>query len=142
MAATCSLGYGALRASWSTLRNNHHIDERPAQASLLLSNKRQALSRGFATNILNPKALVFFVSLMSSLVPASMSLTGKGLALVILWSLSLFWFSFLAWALSTQRMQRKIHSLAVYIDGLCGVLFTVIGVSILLQSLSALLSSV
>ena len=105
------LGYGALRASWSTLRNNHHIDERPAQASLLLSNKRQALSRGFATNILNPKALVFFVSLMSSLVPASMSLTGKGLALVILWSLSLFWFSFLAWALSTQRMQRKIHSI-------------------------------
>ncbi|NOI60111.1 LysE family translocator [Vibrio coralliilyticus] len=136
------LGYGALKASWLTLRNNKQNDEPPAQTSLLLSNKRQAFSRGFATNILNPKALVFFVSLMSSLVPASMSLTGKGMALVILWGLSLLWFSFLAWALSTQRMQRKIHSLAVYIDSLCGVLFTLIGLSILWQSLSALLSSV
>lgn len=133
------LGYGALRATVNTLRQPVSEQQNTESAHLLLSNKRQAFSRGFATNILNPKALVFFVSLMSSLVPASMSLTGKGIALVILWSLSLGWFSFLAWALSTSRMQRRIKALAVYIDGLCGVLFSVVGVSILWQSLSKLL---
>ncbi|KJY84365.1 threonine transporter [Vibrio galatheae] len=132
------LGYGALKASWSSLRQPKINHTEAAQPSLLLSNRREAFSRGFATNILNPKALVFFVSLMSSLVPASMSLSGKGIALVILWSLSLLWFSFLAWVLSTQRMQNKIKAMAVYINLLCGLLFTVIGVTILWQSLLAI----
>ncbi len=132
------LGFGALKASWSRFSRRSLDEETPKQAGLLLNNKRDAFSRGFATNILNPKALVFFVSLMSSLVPASMSLTGKGIALVILWSISLLWFSFLAWALSTQRMQRKIKAMAHYVDGLCGILFTVIGLGILWQSINAI----
>lgn len=132
------LGFGALKGTWQTLRSKNIVSEQQSSPDLLLSNKRQAFSRGFATNILNPKALVFFISLMSTLVPASMSLTGKGIALVILWSLSLAWFSFLAWALSTERLQVKLKSLAVYIDGLCGLIFTVIGVSILWQSVMSL----
>lgn len=133
------LGFGALKASWSSFGSQSANEEAPKQSGLLLNNKREAFSRGFATNILNPKALVFFVSLMSSLVPASMSLTGKGIALVILWSISLLWFSFLAWALSTQGMQRKIKAMAHYVDGLCGILFTVIGLGILWQSISSIL---
>ncbi|MDA0130183.1 LysE family translocator [Vibrio sp. MarTm2] len=133
------LGYGALKATWVSWQREPasatHIDAH----QLLLSNKRQAFSRGFATNILNPKALVFFVSLMSSLVPATMSLSGKGAALAILWILSLAWFSFLAWALSTQRMQRKLQAITLYIDGLCGVIFSLIGAGILWQSASSLL---
>lgn len=132
------LGFGALKGTWQTLRSPSPAQSTKDQSSMLLSNKRQAFSKGFATNILNPKALVFFVSLMSSLVPASMSLSGKGIALAILWSLSLAWFSFLAWALSTQRMQRKLQALSVYIDGLCGVIFSLIGLSILWQSVAAL----
>lgn len=112
------------------------------ESSTLLSNKRQAFSRGLSTNILNPKALVFFISLMSSLVPADMSLTGKGLALGILWGLSFVWFSLLAWALSTKHMQGKIKAMAFYIDGLCGLIFTIIGTSILWQSISELLLKV
>jgi len=134
------LGYGALKASWSSMRETQANQTSPEQPSLLLSNKREAFSQGFATNILNPKALVFFISLMSSLVPASMSLTGKGMALMILWGVSLLWFSFLAWALSTQRMQRKVKSMARYVDGLCGVLFTAIGLGILWQSITAILA--
>ena len=132
------LGFGALKGTWQTLSSKNVVSEQQSSPDLLLNNKRQAFSRGFATNILNPKALVFFISLMSTLVPASMSLTGKGIALVILWSLSLAWFSFLAWALSTERLQAKLKSLAVYIDGLCGLIFTVIGISILWQSVMSL----
>ncbi len=133
------LGYGALKGTWQTLSSSSTTQDADNDKShLLLKNKRQAFSRGFATNILNPKALVFFVSLMSSLVPTSMSASGKGTALVILWGLSLAWFSFLAWALSTQRMQARIQSMAVYIDGLCGVVFSVIGTGILWQSLTNL----
>ncbi|MBE8608022.1 LysE family translocator [Vibrio sp. OPT10] len=133
------LGYGALKATWYTIQ--HHDDDTNSVHStdLILTNKREAFSKGFATNILNPKALVFFISLMSSLVPADMSLSGKGFALLILFGLSLFWFSLLAWMLSTKALQKKLHEATVYIDGLCGAVFTIIGVSILWQSASSLL---
>ncbi|MDN3608742.1 LysE family translocator [Vibrio ostreicida] len=132
------LGLSGLKTVWKVIRtSNSSVDS--SLPPFVLSNKRQAFSRGLATNILNPKALVFFLSLMSSLVPASMSITGKGFAVLILWSLSFLWFSFLAWVLSTPSMQKKIHSLSIYIDGLCGVLFTLIGLSIVGQSLTTLL---
>ena len=110
-----------------------------APITLLFHSHRQAFTRGLMTNILNPKALVFFISLMSSLVPADMSLSGKGFALLILFGLSLFWFSLLAWMLSTKALQKKLHEATVYIDGLCGAVFTIIGVSILWQLASSLL---
>ncbi|MBU2896606.1 LysE family translocator [Vibrio hepatarius] len=132
------LGYSALNGCW---RAKNDTEPRPKQVTkrVLLNNKRQAFSQGLSTNILNPKALVFFISLMSSLVPADMSLAGKGMALIILWGLSLVWFSLLAWALSTKRMQGKVQAMTCYIDGLCGVIFTVIGTSILWQSISGLM---
>lgn len=134
------LGYGALKATWQIIQNHDDDADIVNSNDLILTNKRQAFSKGFATNILNPKALVFFISLMSSLVPADMSLSGKGFALVILFGLSLFWFSLLAWMLSTKALQKKLSEATVYIDGLCGVVFSLIGVSILWQSLSGLIA--
>ncbi|MGR5489015.1 LysE family transporter, partial [Vibrio alfacsensis] len=83
------LGIGALRSVVSRWGLRHQPTELANDPSLLLSSRRQAFSRGFTTNILNPKALVFFISLMSTLVPSSMSVPGKLMALAILWSLSL-----------------------------------------------------
>lgn len=133
------LGVGALKGTWARIQSSQNAAQDDASSEqALLVNKRHAFSKGFATNILNPKALVFFVSLMSSLVPASMSLGGKSAALLILWGLSLAWFSFLAWMLSTQRMQRKLKSLSLYIDALCGLMFSGIGLGILWQSTNAI----
>ena len=134
------LGYGALKATWQIIQNHDDDADTVNSNDLILTNKRQAFSKGFATNILNPKALVFFISLMSSLVPADMSLSGKGFALIILFGLSLFWFSLLAWMLSTKALQKKLSEATVYLDGLCGVVFSLIGVSILWQSLSGLIA--
>ncbi|MDV6254201.1 LysE family translocator [Vibrio sp. EA2] len=128
------LGIGALRAVIAMIRQP--ASDQPNQTNnLVINNKCQAFTKGFATNILNPKALVFFISLMSSLVPAGMSVSGKGIALVILFGLSLLWFSSLAWMLSTQRLQRRLQQVGIYIDGLCGVVFTLVGGSILLQTI-------
>ena len=134
------LGYGALKTTWATIQSHDDDNQALNSKDLILTNKREAFSKGFATNILNPKALVFFISLMSSLVPADMSLSGKGFALLILFGLSLFWFSLVAWMLSTKALQRKLHEATVYIDGLCGALFSMIGLSILWQSASSLIA--
>lgn len=134
------LGFGALRSTWNIVQQSDDQAVETKTKDLVIANKREAFSKGFATNILNPKALVFFISLMSSLVPADMSLSGKGFALIILFGLSLFWFSLLAWMLSTKALQKKLSEATVYIDGLCGVVFSIIGLSILWQSLSGLIA--
>lgn len=128
------LGVGALKSLYQTKKAATAPNENK-KASRILNNQKQAFSKGFMTNILNPKALVFFISLMSSLVPASMSVTGKVSAVFILWFLALFWFSLLAWLLSTKRLQKKLESCAHYIDGICGVIFTLIGSVILWQAI-------
>lgn len=72
-----------------------------------IHSNKHAFIQGYLTNILNPKALVFFVSLMSGLIPAGFSLSGKYLAIILLWGLALIWFALLAWVLSTRRIQQK-----------------------------------
>ncbi|SIO93777.1 LysE family translocator [Vibrio spartinae] len=123
------LGLSTLNSLYQRRKVRHQPETQPP-ASLCLDNHKQAFSKGFLTNLLNPKALVFFISLMSSLIPADFSASGKILALVILWGLSFFWFALLAWLLSGQRLQNKLQAAAVYIDGLCGVIFSVLGLMI------------
>uniref|UniRef100_UPI0040486E6B LysE family translocator n=1 Tax=Vibrio anguillarum TaxID=55601 RepID=UPI0040486E6B len=131
------LGLGALKSIYTTWRSPQAVGVNNERYKLI-ENQRQAFSRGFITNIFNPKALVFFISLMSSLVPVGMSFSGKGIALLILWGLSFMWFSSLAWMLSTARLQKRLQSLTVYIDAVCGIIFTLIGGLILLQALLSL----
>ncbi|MDQ2164286.1 MULTISPECIES: LysE family translocator [Vibrio] len=131
------LGLGALKSIYATWRSPQAVGVNNERYKLI-ENQRQAFSRGFITNIFNPKALVFFISLMSSLVPVGMSFSGKGIALLILWGLSFMWFSTLAWMLSTARLQKRLQSLTVYIDAVCGIIFTLIGGLILLQALLSL----
>ncbi|MCE0495052.1 LysE family translocator [Vibrio salinus] len=132
------LGIGALKDILFQWHQKEKVSS--DEPTLLLFNKRQAFSRGFMTNILNPKALVFFVSLMSALIPAGMSLFSKGCALLILWGLALLWFAALSWILSTQKMQLKLQAVSRYIDLLCGIIFSLIGGGILYQSAAGLLS--
>lgn len=129
------LGGGALIATWKNW--GQPVEAIADKGGMMLSNKRLAFSRGLITNLLNPKALVFFVSLMSSLVPVGMSLSGKSMALVILWSLSFMWFALLAWLLTRPVMQRGLHRASRYIDLLCGGVFTVLGSAIVYQVLQA-----
>ncbi len=130
------IGISGLKGIYSSFKNPS--DAKSPTKDLTLSSKKQAFTRGMTTNLLNPKALVFFVSLMSSLVPATMSVSGKLAALLILWSLSLFWFSLLAWALSTKRVQQKIINASIYIDSLCCALLTLVGGAILWQAITEL----
>ncbi|SHH93342.1 LysE family transporter [Ferrimonas marina] len=126
------LGYGALRGAWLSW---HAGAQRSAAKAEEFTHWAAALLKGFTTNLLNPKALVFFLSLITSLIPATMSVTGKGAAIVLLWGLSLGYFALLAWLLTGQRMQRWVMKVAPLIDALCGGLFVLVGGGILLSAL-------
>ena len=129
------LGAGALKSTLKSLWSKSEPNTKPSpdNPARLIASRKQALAKGFTTNILNPKALVFFLSLLSALVPAGMPLTGKITAIGLLWLTSFIWFALLAWLLTGQRLQQKLKHWTPYIDTLCGLLFTGIGGMILLN---------
>ncbi|MGF1725885.1 LysE family translocator [Photobacterium nomapromontoriensis] len=133
------LGFGALKGTWQLWQQRRQSDivSSPSHTppARLIANRKQALAKGFTTNILNPKALVFFLSLLSTLVPADMSLTGKSVAIGLLWITSLLWFGMLAWLLTGARLQQQLQRWTPAIDALCGLLFTVIGSMMLVNLL-------
>ncbi len=132
------LGIGAVRSVLTPIFRPITHTEKVTAPQRIIANRKQALVKGFTTNILNPKALVFFISLLSTIVPVDMSITGKMTAIAILWITSFLWFAMLAWLLTGKRLQQKIQQWTPYIDGICGVLFVTIGSMILLNLLKAL----
>lgn len=133
------LGIGALKAVMATKAcTKANVEPSTNPAIPLLGNRRQAFAKGMMTNLLNPKALVFFVSLLSSLIPASMSVSGKVSAALILVSLSLIWFSSLAWLLTTPAMQQRMQRITRTVDGICALVFILAGGTILWQASRAI----
>lgn len=123
------LGLSAIKGLLATTAPVQTANDAPA-----VRGQKQAFWKGVLTNLFNPKALVFFISLMSTLVPASMSASGKAMAVAVVFLLSLGWFSSLAWLLSGSRVQQVLTKVAPVIDGLCALLFLLLGGAVVWQA--------
>ncbi|MOA33842.1 threonine efflux system [compost metagenome] len=86
--------------------------------------------RGLATNLFNPKALVFFLALLSGLIPADMSVAGKLGAAAILFCMGLAWFSLLGLALTRGRNQQLLLRAAPAIDRARGLVFLLVALGL------------
>ncbi|ARU88742.1 LysE family translocator [Pseudomonas sp. M30-35] len=122
------LGVGALRSRFSPSAVQTGQFTRALEPSAL-----GPWLRGFATNILNPKALVFFLALLSSLIPAHMSVSGKVAAATILFGVGLLWFSLLSIGLTHRSLQVRLMRLVPTIDLFCGVVFIFVAAAILVR---------
>lgn len=119
------LGVGAVQAWRRGGAGGPRFDGEPGPSSL------GPWLRGVLTNLGNPKALVFFLALLSSLVPVDMSLSGKVACAALLFGLSLFWFGLLGLTLSRPQMRQRLLRVAPTIDFVCGLVFLLVAASIL-----------
>jgi threonine efflux protein len=121
------LGWGALKAAWqgsATLR---------LQAGNEHGGLAQGIRRGLATNLLNPKALLFFVGLLAAMITPQVSGLTRSLLVIELFLLSLAWFGLLAWSLSTPRAQRLLDRVQRPLNLVTGLLFGAVSLSILVE---------
>lgn len=125
------LGTGALK---SALRSP---DSGVTKTAAQLSTHREAFIKGLTTNLFNPKALVFFVSLLSTLIPATMSGTGRVSAIFLLFAMGFFWFAMLASVLTTRAIQQRLQRITRAIDALTALVFCTAGGSILWFAVSS-----
>ncbi|WP_042012331.1 LysE family translocator [Aeromonas fluvialis] len=119
------LGWGALMAAWQG------ADEPAFKAGGERAGWRKGVQIGLATNLLNPKALLFFMGLLAAMVTPQVDGLTRGLLVLELFLLSLFWFGALAWSLSTVRAQQLIGRIQRPLNLVTGLLFGAVSLSIL-----------
>jgi len=91
---------------------------------------------GFLTNLLNPKATLFFVSLFATIVSHQTPIATQlayGAALAAFLAL---WFSFVAVFLTTRGMRAAFERMGHWIDRVTGLVLIALGVRIALQRAS------
>lgn len=131
------LGIGALRAAraasgpsaFSDLGGAGDAPAGPIAASL---------RRGILTNLSNPKALVFFGTVFSVLVPPDASTADRGAVFLLLTGIAAFWFVGLARVASSARVRTTLGRRAALLDGLAGVAFSALGAISVAAGLSTL----
>ena len=142
------MGFGALRAGLAILAKRKasastnagtNVDAISADVEGAAStagglggamSQKQGFLTGLYTNLLNPKALVFFLTLFSALITPSVTTSTKIASAVLLLSLSLAWFGFLAVMLSKAQVQLKLQRLTPIIDAIIGVIFMSVALAI------------
>ncbi|ABV87080.1 LysE family translocator [Shewanella pealeana] len=123
------MGVGAIKSAWLHWQDPVSI-ETCVQGEGVTAYK--GFMQGLYTNILNPKALVFFITLFSTLITPQVSFSTKSMAAFLLFSLSFIWFSFIAIVLSKPRVQLKMKKVSPLINLVTGLVF--IGVALMIIS--------
>ncbi|GIU08091.1 MULTISPECIES: LysE family translocator [unclassified Shewanella] len=121
------MGLGAIKAAW--LHWKDHVTLEKSAASKGISSFK-GFMQGLYTNILNPKALVFFITLFSTLITPEINLATKSAAAALLFGLSFFWFSFIAVVLSKPKIQLKMKRASPFINLITGLVF--VGVALMI----------
>jgi threonine efflux protein len=124
------LGYHGLRAKKREPGDIESADTKRYSPS-------QAIWQGFLTNLLNPKATLFFLALFSQFVGAeteAFRLFLLGGTCVIM---TFLWFTVVATGLTTKAVKTRFIRLSHWLDRVCGGLFIALGVRLVLTKIPA-----
>lgn len=93
----------------------------------------QALRAGFLTNLLNPKATLFFLALFTQTIGPETGFAAKILYGVTAAGVVTAWFSLVALVLTTPALRRGYLKMSRWIDRLCGGFLVLMGVRLALS---------
>ncbi|ETX10277.1 lysine transporter LysE [Marinomonas ushuaiensis DSM 15871] len=94
-------------------------------------NNQSAFWTGFACNALNPKTMLFIVSLFSQVISDNTPLVIElGYGFYIAFA-HFIWFGLVACLLTSEKVQKKVQAFKVWIERVTGVLLTSFGIRLL-----------
>ena len=97
----------------------------------------RSLAQGTLTNLANAKAVVFFVALFGSVVPADIGWVDGLTVLGSLVVVGLAWFAGVAWLGSVPALARRFQARTAEVEIVSGVVFLVVAAALLVEALLA-----
>ena len=91
---------------------------------------------GFMSGILNPKNVLFYLSLFTVVLTKDVSLTFKVMLGIWMTSIVFLWDAAIVYLLSGDRVRRKFTKLAYYIDKVTGAILGLVGIAIVKSALA------
>lgn len=85
----------------------HSSDVEYSAASEMITSST-ALKQGFLTNLLNPKAAMFFISLFSQFIDPSTPIILRFEYVAVNWIVAIGWFFFLAYLVTAKSLMNKV----------------------------------
>lgn len=96
---------------------------------------RKAFSLGFITNVLNPKATLFFLSIFSVVVSHDTPSLWLGTYAIYLSLATMTWFCFVSLVLSKAAVRNKFLTMGHYFDWVMGVVLIGLAIKVAFSSL-------
>ncbi|WP_110457764.1 LysE family translocator [Shewanella algidipiscicola] len=115
------MGLGAIREAITHWQDKLQLQVIPTSHREL--TMLQGFTQGLSTNLLNPKAMVFFITLFSTLISPTVNIETKVAVTLLMFLLSLIWFSLIALVLSKPVIQQKMQRATPMINLITGLLF-------------------
>lgn len=138
------MGFKLVRSAFRELMHARQfqfsVDSRPIpDVTETLGTRMQVYRQGLATNLSNPKVVMYFAAILAPLMPAHPSfLVASGIVIAILVQTFLT-FSVVCLIVSTERVRKAMLRAGVLFDLLAGVVFLIVGVTLVFQGLGHLL---
>lgn len=115
-----------LKLLWNS---KDRADDLPA-SNIMPTNGWRAFRLGFITNMANPKTALFVTGLFAVAMPVEAPV-GLGLAAIaVMVSISLVWYSIVAWLFASRQVARAYARARRWIDRLAGGCFVFFGVRV------------
>lgn len=105
------------------LRAAHGTVAKPAATTVCA-----AWLEGLATNLANPKAMVFYAAVFAGAVPANTSSLTRAVLPAVVGAVALAWYASLALTLSLPAVSARLARVRPLVDGGCGLLLMALGV--------------
>lgn len=144
------MGFGAFRGGRADLRTRASVpvprsdasptaDTTPADTTIPHLNDAQAWRLGLATNLSNPKALLFFGSVFAQFLPVGISIPERIAVLVMMTVSGLAWFCSFAYLVSNPAWSVRLQKFNPWIEIIAGIVFMILGGFLVAEGIHRLL---
>lgn len=122
------IGIQALRSTSETIQVTHSYNAEKVPGSTL-----HAFREGFLTNLLNPKATLFFVGIFTQFITPETSLVWYAVVTIGVVFNQFWWFSSVALVFSLSSLRGRIQRIRVYLDRTMGAVLVALGLKVALD---------
>lgn len=120
------MGFGAFRGGRAALSSFGDATSRPQPPSSPMGPLR-SWRLGLATNLSNPKALLFFGSVFAQFLPVGISLGERVAVLTLMTTSGLAWFCSFAYLVSNPAWAARLQRFNPWMEIIAGVVFMILG---------------